>query len=828
MKKLTLLLLFLTSLNLFAFTQTNFDIALRDFENNNMAKYRDDELILMSSEALLKNGIISNGNDLIRDVTTTPDSGISIGAIRQSLKCSFVTDKYTATVYNINPKEGIVTCMVAIKGDIYNPIGLFNVFYPTMKKAYALDLEKAEKENIAVLNGLDAQFKPLSDRIKAISNSINVNNHQDFLTVPELLTAAVLTDTDVVDFEKTEATGTFQLKDNFTSIYQDVNSGEYIDNQKYILADAETFSKVYTGLGDISMSYYILIILLFGVSGVSRKALGNVFAKMEKRQKPDGLIPYSLMAIIGVLLFIPTTYTQTQGNTQYEVYKTKYQEFEKDGYALFNDWADDAAKVIIDSEVSALLKKSGVGTRDQGISTIAGYEQYKKLKTFNQDLWSICINDIYNYSGLLDSNNKHHYSQDPNQPFPLNEKWAYIMSKIKNNASVIYYSPAPKGEVKSTSSYSTSTNNEYKDIYPDFSLSSCGKNYYDYSHNNRLFEDYSKQRDILINQDNSGKLVAIESLLTNQYELYRDFGFLSVLGLPVLKLQTEYIGGLYKTQRSEVLDKLNKQIAQTGDGDGGDDEFLHSFFSSIPYLFVPGAGTVFQVITENSGKIGAALGGGSGAAAGGGILSLFSGALGTIVGATVGTVAGGVLGLWFAQNIADNLLQLTPILGLIVIGLLRYVIILIKIFVFHFISLFLMPLMFVQQNLEAFFKFTMKIFITMVEIPIFVLSVWLALSANSLLHTIGDIFGKKMIIFMLENNNNLTKNDLYDFGALKIYLFDGFLEIIIAVFSTVIIYKIIISLHETVSDILEVQGTNRFDSAIESMKSDATGWGQKI
>ena len=182
----------------------------------------------------------------------------------------------------------------------------------------------------------------------------------------------------------------------------------------------------------------------------------------------------------------------------------------------------------------------------------------------------------------------------------------------------------------------------------------------------------------------------------------------------------------------------------------------------------------------------------------------------------------------FGVVIADNLLQLTPILGLIVIGLLRYVIILIKIFVFHFISLFLMPLMFVQQNLEAFFKFTMKIFITMVEIPIFVLSVWLALSANSLLHTIGDIFGKKMIIFMLENNNNLTKNDLYDFGALKIYLFDGFLEIIIAVFSTVIIYKIIISLHETVSEILEVQGTNRFDSAIESMKSDATGWGQKI
>ena len=136
-----------------------------------------------------------------------------------------------------------------------------------------------------------------------------------------------------------------------------------------------------------------------------------------------------------------------------------------------------------------------------------------------------------------------------------------------------------------------------------------------------------------------------------------------------------------------------------------------------------------------------------------------------------------------------------------------------------------MPLMFVQQNLESFLKFTMKIFITMVEIPIFVLSVWLALSANSLLHTIGDIFGKKMIIFMLENNNNLQDSI---FHSIKIYLFDGFLEIILSVFSIVIIYKIIITLHEVLSDVLEVQGTNRIDSAIEGMKNDATAWGQKI
>ena len=227
-----ILIYFLSTLNLFAFTQTNFEIAQKDFENNNMAKYRDDELILMSKESLVQNGIISNGNDLIRDVPADVNNGISSSAIRQSLKCSFVTEKYTATIYNIKPKEGIVTCMVAVKGDIYNPIGLFNVFYPAMKKAYALDLEKAKSDNAAVLAKLDSQFKPLADKVNSISNSINVSNNQDFLTVPELLTAAILTDTDIVDFEKTSATGTFQLKDNFTSLYQNVANGEYVDNKK--------------------------------------------------------------------------------------------------------------------------------------------------------------------------------------------------------------------------------------------------------------------------------------------------------------------------------------------------------------------------------------------------------------------------------------------------------------------------------------------------------------------------------------------------------------------------------------------------------------------
>jgi hypothetical protein len=256
-------------------------------------------------------------------------------------------------------------------------------------------------------------------------------------------------------------------------------------------------------------------------------------------------------------------------------------------------------------------------------------------------------------------------------------------------------------------------------------------------------------------------------------------------------------------------------------------------------MFVPGAGTIFNIVTENSGKIGGAIGGAGGAAAGAGILSWLSGSIGTVAGAAIGSLGGGMLGMWFAYETAKTVLELTPIVGLVVIGLLRFIVIIIKIFTFHFASLFMMPIMFARQNIEAISRFTMKIFATMLELPIFVLAVWLAMTASSLIHSIGDIFGKKIIIGMLENNSLQYKGvdgTPWSFGTvngewmskLKIYVFDGFIEIAIAVFSIVIIYKIIVSLHSTLFEVIEVQGSKELDNAIESMKNEATGWGNRI
>ena len=55
-------------------------------------------------------------------------------------------------------------------------------------------------------------------------------------------------------------------------------------------------------------------------------------------------------------------------------------------------------------------------------------------------------------------------------------------------------------------------------------------------------------------------------------------------------------------------------------------------------------------------------------------------------------------------------------------------------------------------------------------------------------------------------------------SKIKIYVFDGFTEIAIAVFAIIIIYKLIISLHNTIFEVLEVQGSQSLDNSIESMR----------
>ena len=153
--------------------------------------------------------------------------------------------------------------------------------------------------------------------------------------------------------------------------------------------------------------------------------------------------------------------------------------------------------------------------------------------------------------------------------------------------------------------------------------------------------------------------------------------------------------------------------------------------------------------------------------------------------------------------------------------------------------LFMLPLAFIKNNVEILGKFTLKIVSVFFELPIFVLATYLAIVANDLVHNVGTLFTKTMVLGMIDNSDAQHVNDTFNLEALtstnfqmtdtiKIYLIDGFFEVLIALFSVFIIYKIMISLHSMIFEQFEIQTTKAMEGAIESIKHDASNMGGKI
>lgn len=807
---------------------------VKDFEEGKTEKYRSDNLPYFTAKQLVERGVFTAEQKLIRDTENNESTLASI----LSLDTCRVGEKFTASIYDIHPDSGEITCMFAEAGKLYSPVGLFRVLYPNIKKYYSIDKDKAKTETIDYVNQAIEQFRPVYDTRKEIELSV-LTAGEKYLTIPQLMMAGILTDIDIIDVEATAASAKLQLHSGYTSKFTSDSSGTPDDNADYITTDTETIFDVYTGLGDLSMSMLLILIIFFAVFGIGRAVLAPLADKAENMQSQDKKIPYITGIVAGVILFFPVSdhddIIDGGGETvgQYTIMKTKYQEFEKTGYYLFGEWADGSAKVIINAELKAIIDKSGIGTQEQIISTYAHKVQAKKLLDLYKNEYDVC-SGAYDIEEMFYPNGKPIYSLTPSYIFPFSEHWAFA-AKIATHTSKSYYMPADRGLVKPngyTGAQSVPVDGQELFLYPKIALSACGKAQQRIQLYEQRYEDYTRQYEMLVggNELDQIKINMLEGLVRFQYELYRDWGYLAILGLPVTKMQTEYIGGLYNTD-SDALQKLNEQVKE--DSSMGE----HMIMSSIPYFFVPGAGAVYQVISENSGKIGTAVGAGLSAPAGGGIFSAITSSVGGVIGGVVGSIGGSVIGLFVAYNVAKTILALTPIIGIVVIGIVRFIIIIIKIFSFHFVSLFLMPIVFARENIRGITDFSMKVFTTMLELPLFVLSIWLAVTANSLIHNIGDFFGKRIIIGMLENNELQHQNvSLFEqsyvngewLSKLKIYLFDGFIELSISIFALVIIYKLIITLHNMVLDAISLRGSEALDNAVESMKNEASGWGSRI
>jgi hypothetical protein len=791
----------------------------KDLSEGKVAKYQVETIPVATLEDLKRKAVLGASETLTRSISGTP----TFDVIMNADICRVSTpEAFTSTIYEMDLPSGIITCMYGAKGDLYNPMGLFKINVPEIKAYYTINSEAAKTANAAAIAQAEAQFAPLLARKQEIISEMSPAD--GYLTIPEILMAAVLTDDEIIDIPATKSTGKFQLKEGYTSKF--TNSTEVVDNSEYLLTDAAAIFEVYTGLSGISMQFLLILSVGFGVFGAT-KFFGNKAAnKLEKKNGLESDTSYIVGLALGVLLFFPAN---TSDSTEYEKLNNHYQDWEKFGYYTFSDWAKAATKVVIDSEIDVAIRRSGLGTKEQIVSTAAQATQAEKLQAFYTDNYSTCANDIYKSDYLFHSDNKTIFGESHKSMFPSTEHWAYVAFAAKSLADG-YYEKGAGGVLQDGAAADGR--------YPKFAFSSCGKA-------ERLSTFYQDRKTALNasfgsliatqgSSQNTAKMNVLGNIFEFQYKLYRDYGYLAVLGLPIVKMQAQQISG--GGANSSVLEKINKEGANT-------DKVLHSILSSIPYMLVPGAGTIFELVKSNAIVIGAASGavGFASTAPGDGvvhsILSVVGGWFGGFGGAAVGyTDAGaGLIGAAFAYKAAKILLMLLPIVGLVLVGILRFTIIAIKMFAFHFLSLFIMPVMFVQKNLESMAKFTAKILATMLEIPIFVLAVWLAMQANSIVSTIGNILRNSILDGMFgadlagAEELKLAGYDLGDaFSTMLIYIFDGVMELGTTVFAIVIMYKIVISAHNMLLDAVDLKVDSAIDNSIDAMRNEGSSWGARI
>ena len=796
---------------------------VKDFEARNFAPYRD-HFEVISNDALVQKGIIQNISVLENN---TSINGINDAV--QVINCDVATNEnWTATVYNFEPQSGLLSCLVSPVHDLRNPIGIFKIHFPNVASFFKKDLAAAEEHEHDSIIAAKNRFSVIQQEKQNIKDSI-IGSDENRLSIPQLILSTLLTDDNIIDVQATKDLNKIQLKAGLSSAIT-VEDGTTVDNKDYILNDLESVFVNYSKLSDLTMTYLTILIGFLFVFGLGGKAI-HAYKTKEKAHAV-----YFGGMLFAALLFIP--YTQSENITDNtNTFQTKYQDFERGGYYIFNDWAQKMSSLIIDTQVDSIIAKSGIGTGDQIINTYAGMKQYSNLIVFNQMTTTYCT-DIFDESDALqktttlNDGKRPIFSDNSSTVYPTSENWANAEGLYNNIQDYYSYS------VNGLNSYTPATKNIYNNLdlpeedtnrigvmyYPKYSLAFCGKNYFKTLSDSKTYKEYQNLYNSLVNtgNDQNSKVEMIRELVRFQYSLQRDWGFLGVLGLPITKLQTEMIGNIYH-RNTQAIDRLKSKLAK-------DDKqkLLHSILSSIPYMFVPGASTLYQTTLST-------------------VRDLRSGyedsALGWILGkagANIAvTTASNIAAFSMSYLTAKTILAVLPIIAIIAIGILRFIVIMVKIFVLHFSMLFMLPLAFVKDNIDIISKFSLRVLSVMFELPIFVLSVYLAIVANDLVHNVGTLFTKTMILGLINNSNaqhaqdnftweNLTKLNFQITDTMKIYFIDGFFEVLIALFSIFIIYKILISLHSLIFEQFEIKGTQAMEGAIESIKQDTSSFGGKI
>ena len=816
-----------------------------DVKAQAMSKYKDhfetldpttlaNKHVLSSAFAALFQTSDNNASNKSKSYITDNTTFSSVLDFSNKVECSSKIDlsKWSATVYDIDLKNGMVSCLVAPMGDLNNPIGVFKIYYPKSKTFFTKNIKIAKVSKSSQIAAAKTQFASVYNTIQQQQHALEIANEggQTHLTIPEVATAAILTDGSVIDIQATKDTSKLQFKQGFT----------VPENAKIITPSVESLFSTYIGFSDVSMDYFVTLLSFFIMyAAIFRGA--EYFE--EKGQNNKKQLRWGIGLMAGLLLFIPTTQysfslnsLQNTANGQkaligkHDVMETNWQSFERDGYSLFSDWANHLAKVTIDSEMQAIINKTGIGTADQIAQAYAGKVMYKNLFDYSRSMNNTCQNSFkINEMKMSTNSGKYKFSNNSSTLFSTGENFGYAMG-VFNNVRYMYR------DLPLNTSYTSNIVDYFNNIatqdpqhqkigyyyHPRLSFAACGKNYFKFKFYGKKYSDYTTQ---LAKLEKTGtndnlKINLITKLVKFQYSLYNDWGYMSVLGLPVTKLFTEMIGGLYANPNDEVLTALNNQIEE------GDDSksVLHKVMSSIPYFMLPGINEVYTVTKNSINTAGSMLGN----------IPFVGGFLNSGV-----KIAGNIAAIGLSFTSAKIFLAIMPIVGIVVLGILRFALIIAKIFGLHFSALFILPISIVRENVEAIKNFAMKLFATMLELPLFVVAIYLSIVLSGLIHDLGDYFGKKIIIGMLENadaSNNIVTAGMNNWinttseygGKMLIYILDGVMQIALSLIAIAIIYKIIVTYHNSILEIIEVKGMQRIDDAADSIRQDAASMGSKI
>ena len=131
----------------------------RSFETQQSDKFRTDNLETAQPQNLISRSIVKS------EFTTTVENATTVDCN------SFMAEGWTAAIFNIDAVSGTVTCMYSQVENLYEPQGLFTVFYPKIKANFVQNLELAKQQNASIVAKKDTMTQGLIDT----KNKIAIN-----------------------------------------------------------------------------------------------------------------------------------------------------------------------------------------------------------------------------------------------------------------------------------------------------------------------------------------------------------------------------------------------------------------------------------------------------------------------------------------------------------------------------------------------------------------------------------------------------------------------------------------------------------------------------